>query len=190
MKIERRPSAALLPAPVVLVTVATDDGRANLLTIAWAGTVCSTPPMLSIAVRPTRYSYLPLATAREFVVNIPRVDQIEQVDRAGVLSGAEHDKFRELGLTPVPASVVRPPLVQECPINLECQVQHQLSLGVHDLFIAEIVAVHYDEELLDAHGRVKTSELRPLTYMEGEYWSLGERLGAYGRAHEAAARNR
>jgi flavin reductase (DIM6/NTAB) family NADH-FMN oxidoreductase RutF len=190
MKIERRPSAALLPAPVVLVTVATDDGRANLLTIAWAGTVCSTPPMLSIAVRPTRYSYLPLATAREFVVNVPRADQIEKVDLAGVLSGAEYDKFQETGFTPAPASVVRPPLVQECPINLECQVQHQLSLGTHDLFIAEVVAVHYDEELLDAHGRVKTGELQPLAYMEGEYWSMGQRLAPYGGAHETAPRNR
>jgi flavin reductase (DIM6/NTAB) family NADH-FMN oxidoreductase RutF len=189
MKIERRPSSALLPAPVVLVTVADSDGRANLLTIAWAGTVCSTPPMLSIAIRPTRYSHKMATEAREFVVNIPRTSQLAQVDLAGVWSGIEHDKFKELGFTPAPATKVAPPLIQECPINLECQVQHQLSLGAHDLFIAEIVAAHYDEELLDSHGRVKTGEIDALAYLEGEYWSLGERLGSYGRA-QAAPENR
>jgi flavin reductase (DIM6/NTAB) family NADH-FMN oxidoreductase RutF len=185
MKIERKPSTALLPAPVVLVTVADESGAANMLTIAWAGTVCSDPPMLSVAIRPTRYSYGLAARAREFVVNIPRASQLEQVDLAGVWSGVEHDKFTELGLTPTPASRVAPPLIQECPINLECQVYHQLSLGAHDLFIAEIVAVHYDEELLDPRGRLQTSRLEPLAYMEGEYWSLGHRLGAYGQTLKA-----
>ena len=188
MKIERKPSTALLPTPVVLVTVADDEGKANMLTIAWVGVVCSLPPMLSVAIRPTRYSHRMATRAREFVVNIPRASQLEQVDLAGVWSGAEHDKFRELGLTPVPATHVAAPLIQECPINMECQVQHQLSLGAHDLFIAEIVAVHYDEELLDSRGHLQTAKLDALAFVEGEYWSLGERIGSYGRAHQAGPR--
>ena len=185
MKIERKPSTGLLPTPVVLVTVADDEGGANMLTIAWIGTVCSSPPMLSVAIRPTRYSHRLAERAREFVVNIPRASQLEQVDLAGVWSGAEHDKFRELGFTPAPAKHVTPPLIQECPINLECQVRHQLSLGAHDLFIAEIVAAHYDEELLDSRGRMKTATLDAMAYVEGEYWSLGDRLGTYGYAQKA-----
>ncbi len=115
--------------------------------------------MLSVAIRPTRHSHRLVNAAREFVVNIPRAEQLEQVDLAGTWSGAEHDKFAELGLTARPAKAVDAPLIEECPINIECVVRHQLSLGAHDLYIAEIVAVQYDEDVLDAHGRVKTDKL-------------------------------
>jgi len=185
MKIERKPSTALLPTPVVLVTVADGDNGANMLTIAWVGVACSAPPMVSVAIRPTRYSYRLVTQAREFVVNIPRASLLENVDLAGVWSGAEHDKFRELGLTPSPAGHVTAPLIKECPINLECRVEHQLSLGAHDLFIAEIVAVHYDEEVLDSRGRLKTKDLDALAFVGGEYWSLAERVGTYGFAQKA-----
>jgi flavin reductase (DIM6/NTAB) family NADH-FMN oxidoreductase RutF len=189
MKVERRPSTALLPTPVVLVSVAGDDTAGNLLTIAWVGTVCSRPPMLSIAVRPTRFSHRLLTRARDFVVNIPRVTQVEAVDLAGVWSGAEHDKFAELGFTPAPASKVTAPLIQECPVNIECLVRHQLDLGAHDLFIADVVATHYDEEVLDGRGRLNPAKLEAMAYVEGEYWSLGERLGVYGYAQKARRRD-
>ena len=186
MKIERKPSTALLPTPVVLLSVA---GRgmetANLITLAWVGTVCSAPPMLSVAIRPTRHSHGLVNAAREFVVNIPRAGQVAAVDLAGVWSGTEHDKFKELGLTARPAKHVAAPLVEECPINMECVVRHQLSLGAHDLYIAEIVATHYDEDVLDSRGRLQTSALEALAYADGEYWSLGERLGSYGQAAKA-----
>ena len=114
--------------------------------------------------------------AREFVVNVPRAEQLEQVDLAGVWSGAEHDKFEELGLTARPASAVDAPLIEECPINIECVVRHQLALGAHDLYIAEIVAVQYDEDVLDAHGRVQTRKLTPDRLRRG-------RVLVAGRAH-------
>jgi flavin reductase (DIM6/NTAB) family NADH-FMN oxidoreductase RutF len=180
MKIERRPSTALLPNPVVLVSASAGAGAGNFLTIAWVGTVCSSPPMLSVAIRPSRYSHDLVSREREFVVNIPSVDQLEGVDIAGVWSGREHDKFAELGFTPLPASKVGASLIAECPINLECVVRHQLGLGVHDLFIAEIVAAHYDEELLDTRGRLKPKDVHPITLVNNEYWSLGERIGLYG----------
>jgi len=185
MKIERKPSTALLPTPVVLVSVGVEGGAANLLTIAWVGTVCSTPPMLSVAVRPNRYSYGLLNAARAFVVNIPSADLVEKVDLAGVWSGAEHDKFAELGLTPQPASKIDAPLIAECPINIECVVRHQLDLGVHELFIAEIVAVHYDEELLDSRGRLRSRAVSALAFVDGDYYTLGERVGTYGYAQKA-----
>jgi len=185
MKRERKPTTALLPSPVVLVSVAGEDRTANVLTIAWAGTVCSSPPMLSIAVRPSRYSYRLLTAARDFVVNIPPAELVETVDLAGVWSGIEHDKFGELGFTATPASKVTAPLIEECPINLECAVRHQLDLGVHDLFIAEIVAVHYDEELLDSRGRLRTRAVSALALVDGDYYTLGERVGTYGYSRRA-----
>ena len=187
MKIERKPSTALLPTPVVLLSVAGHGKqKPNMITLAWVGTVCSSPPMLSVAVRPSRHSHGLINAAREFVVNIPRAGQLRQVDLAGVWSGAEHDKFEELGFTARPANLVAAPLIEECPINIECVVRHQLALGAHDLYIAEIVATQYDEELLDSRGRLKTAELGAMAYVDGEYWSLGERLGVYGGAAKAA----
>jgi len=189
MKIERKPSTALLPTPVVLLSVAGHGKeKANIITLAWVGTVCSEPPMLSVAIRPSRHSHGLVNAAREFVVNIPRADQVVAVDLAGTCSGAEHDKFAELGFTARPAKHVAAPLIEECPINIECVVRHQLALGAHDLYLAEIVAVHYDEELIDSRGRLKTAELDAMAYVDGEYWSLGERLGSYGQAAKAAGR--
>ncbi|HTX68517.1 MAG TPA: flavin reductase family protein [Thermoleophilia bacterium] len=189
MKIARKPSTALLPAPVVLLSVAGNGKeKPNIITLAWAGTVCSDPPMLSVAIRPTRHSHQLVDAAREFVVNVPRAEQLTEVDLAGMWSGAEHDKFQELGLTATPAGSVAAPLIEECPINIECVVRHQLALGAHDLYIAEIVAVQYDEDVLDARGRVQTSKLSPIAYAEGEYWSLGERIGTYGGAAKASGR--
>lgn len=183
MKIERKPSTALLPTPVVLLSVAGHGKeQANIITLAWVGTVCSDPPMLSVAIRPSRHSHHLVNAAREFVVNVPRVEQLEAVDTAGVWSGAEHDKFEELGLTATPAARVAAPLIEECPINIECVVRHQMSLGAHDLYIAEIIAVQYDEDVLDARGRVQSGKLAPIAYVEGEYWSLGEQIGSHGRA--------
>ncbi|HEY5388411.1 MAG TPA: flavin reductase family protein [Thermoleophilia bacterium] len=186
MKIERKPSTALLPTPVVLLSVAGHGKeKANIITLAWVGTVCSSPPMLSVAIRPSRHSHGLVNAAREFVVNIPRAGQVAAVDLAGVWSGAEHDKFKELGFTARPATLVAAPLIEECPINIECVVRHQLALGAHDVYLAEIVATHYDEALLDSHGRLKTAELDAMAYVDGEYWSLGERLGSYGQAAKA-----
>jgi flavin reductase (DIM6/NTAB) family NADH-FMN oxidoreductase RutF len=181
MKVTRKPSTSLLPTPVVLLSVSGGDGQPNMITLAWVGVVCSQPPMISAAIRPSRHSHGLVNAAREFVVNIPRAGQLAQVDAAGVISGRDHDKFEELGFTAAPASQVAAPLIAECPVNIECVVRHQLLLGVHDLFIAEVVAVQYDEEVTDARGRLDVAALDAFAYAEGEYWSLGERLGGYGQ---------
>lgn len=185
MKIKHKPSTALLPTPVVLLSVAGKGETPNIITIAWVGTVCSSPPMLSVAIRPSRYSYGLVNAARDFVVNIPRADQVAQVDRAGVCSGGEHDKFKELGFTAQPSEYVSAPLIAECPVNIECVVRHQLALGAHDLYIAEIVSVQYDDDLLNERGHLRTERLAAMAYVDGEYWSLGERLGSHGQASKA-----
>lgn len=185
MKIERKPSTALMPTPVVLLSVAGEAETPNIITLAWAGTVCSAPPMLSVAIRPSRYSHELVNMAREFVVNVPRVSQAEVVDLAGVWSGRDHDKFAELGLTALPAKQVAAPLIAECPVNIECVVRHQLALGAHDLFIAEIVATHYDEDVLDSRGNVLSEKVDALAFAERAYWSLGEVVGTYGQLAKA-----
>jgi flavin reductase (DIM6/NTAB) family NADH-FMN oxidoreductase RutF len=142
--------------------------------------VNSTPPMIGIAVRMSRHSYPLLCAAREFVVNIPRAAAVAQVDVAGVLSGDELNKFDEIGFTAIPASQVGAPLIAECPINLECVVRHQLALGTHELFIGEIVASHFDEEVLDGRGHFLPSAEIGIALHGFEYWSLGQKLGSYG----------
>jgi len=179
MKIERAPATVLAPVPAVLVTVAGGD-KGNIITIAWVGTVCSTPPMVSISVRPSRYSHELLCENREFVVNMPRASQVEPVDYCGVVSGRDVDKWQATGFTPLPATKVGAPLIAECPVNLECVVRHQLTLGAHDLFIGEIVATHFDEEVLDSRGHPDNAALEALAYNNGDYWSLGEKVGSYG----------
>ena len=180
MKIQRRPSTFLLPVPAALITVAAPEGPGNIITLAWVGTVCSAPPMLSIAVRPSRYSYELLRQRNEFVVNVPRADQVELVDRCGVVSGRERDKFALTGFHPLPAAIVGAPLIDECPVNLECVTRHRLSLGAHDLFIGEIVAAHFSDDVVDGRGRLDASRLNALAYVDGEYWSLGVKVGSYG----------
>jgi flavin reductase (DIM6/NTAB) family NADH-FMN oxidoreductase RutF len=181
MKIQRRPSNVLLPVPLVMVSVAGVDGGApNIVTLAWAGNVCSAPPMLSISVRPSRHSYGLLQRSHEFVVNVPRRSQAREVDLCGNASGRDTDKFAACGFHAVSGERVAAPLIEECPINIECVTRHRLSLGAHDLFIGEILAVHFDEEVLDSRGRLQAAKVDPLAYLNGEYWSLGERVGSYG----------
>jgi flavin reductase (DIM6/NTAB) family NADH-FMN oxidoreductase RutF len=172
----------LFPTPAVMVSCASEGMAPNIITIAWAGVVCSEPPILSIAVRPGRHSHGLISTSGEFVVNIPRESQLQQLDYCGVTSGRNVDKFKELGLTPVPGSQVGAPLIKECPVNLECRVIDCKRLGVHDLFLGEIVAVHMDEEVMNDKGVIDIGQLRPIAYcpQASQYWSLKEAIGTYG----------
>ena len=180
MKIQRRPATVLLPVPAVMVSIADGPRKANIITLAWAGTVCSAPPMVGIAVRPSRYSYELLQRTHDFVVNIPRAAQVEATDYCGQVSGREVDKFKACGFHRLPATRVSSPLIEECPVNLECVTRHRLSLGGHDLFVGEIVAVHYDDDVVDSRGRLVPAKLDAFAYVHGDYWTLGEKIGTYG----------
>ncbi|HOP40312.1 MAG TPA: flavin reductase family protein, partial [Geobacteraceae bacterium] len=144
----------LFPTPTAMVSCVAEDGATNIITLAWVGVVCSDPPVVSISIRPGRYSYDLIKKSGEFVVNIPREEQIRELDFCGVASGRDVDKFKELGFTPVPGSQVAAPLIRECPVNLECRVIDIKSLGAHDLFLGEIVAAHMDEEVMNEKGTV------------------------------------
>lgn len=185
-KRQLRVSAALQPVPAVLVTCADAQGRANIITLAWTGVACSVPPMVSIAVRPERFSHSLIEESKEFVVNVPSTDLVWAVDYCGTRSGRSEDKFAGAGLTAVPASRVKAPLIAECPINMECVVRHVLSLGSHDLFVGEVVALHADERVLDESGAISAAKVRPLAYAPIDYWSLGDKLATHGYSRKAA----
>jgi flavin reductase (DIM6/NTAB) family NADH-FMN oxidoreductase RutF len=136
--------------------------------------------MLSISVRPSRHSYDLLQHSHEFVVNIPRAAQVREVDLCGNVSGRDTDKFAACGFHAVPAARVAAPLIEECPINIECVTRHRLSLGAHDLFIGEILAVHFDDDVLDSRGRLQPAKVDALAYVHGDYWTLGAKVGSYG----------
>ena len=172
-------STQLAPVPAVLVGCGT-EGAFNLITIAWAGTVCSKPPMLSISVRPERYSHGLIRASGEFTVNLPTAEQIFVTDYCGVVSGKDVDKFKETKLTPLAGSQVSAPLVAECPLGLECKVTQTLELGSHTLFLAEIVAVQVSEEFVTADGRLALEKAGLAAYAHGHYFELGKAIGHFG----------
>jgi flavin reductase (DIM6/NTAB) family NADH-FMN oxidoreductase RutF len=178
-KAVKKPFVALRPVPVVLVSCGRGE-QANVITIAWTGILCSSPPQVGIGVRPSRYSHGLIEGTGEFVINIPGEDLLDEVEYCGFVSGREADKFAARGLTPAPGSAVQTPIVAECPINIECRLSHTLSLGSHDLFVGEVVAVQVSQEVLDEQGRVDNGKLKPILFTGDEYWGLGSLLGRYG----------
>ncbi len=182
MKKIGKPATDLIPTPVVLVTTQGREGPPNIVTLAWVGVVSSDPPLVGIGVRPERHSYRLLRETWEFCVNIPHRDMVREVDVCGVVSGKDTDKFSLTGLEAEKASKVHPPLIRQCPINLECRVIRTLDLGSHTLFIGRVLTVHHDEAILDDRGRVSLSRLTPLAYCPGvhDYRALGEKVGWYG----------
>ena len=176
-----KPGNVLSPLPVVLVSCGgVPDCKPNIITIAWTGSVCSDPPMLSISVRPERYSYDIINTSQEFVVNVPSRRQVRAVDWCGMISGRKVDKFEGSGLTPAEALQVSCPIILECPINIECRVRESLHLGTHTMFVAEVVAVQIFSSLLDTKGRFRLEKAGLLAYGLGQYFSLGAVVGRFG----------
>jgi Conserved protein/domain typically associated with flavoprotein oxygenases, DIM6/NTAB family len=181
MKKMKEPSTALLPVPTVLVTSYLEGDRPNIITIAWTGILNSEPPVVYISVRPqNRHSHRLIKESGEFVINIPSSDQARLVDYCGTVSGKDTDKFEQTGLTPVPASRVKVPLIAECPVNIECRVRQVLPLGSHDVFMADVLAVHYNEEALDEKGRPDVNKISPYAYCLGEYRLMADKLGSHG----------
>jgi flavin reductase (DIM6/NTAB) family NADH-FMN oxidoreductase RutF len=178
-KVVKQPFVALRPVPTVLVSCGHGE-RANIITIAWTGILCSDPPQVGIGVRPSRHSHGLIQETGEFVVNVPGEELLDEVEHCGFISGREEDKFAAPGLTPTPGSAVQTPIITECPINIECRLTHTLSLGSHDLFIGQVVAVQLNQEVLDERGRVDNSKLNPILFTGNEYWGLGNFLGRYG----------
>ena len=170
----------LYPVPAVMVTVADREGNSNILTIAWAGTICSSPPMVSISVRPERYSYEMIKETGEFVINLTTEKLAWATDFCGVRSGRDTDKWKETGLTPEKAQAVSVPLIKESPVNLECRVIKAEQLGSHDMFLAKVVGVTIDNQYMDDRGKFNLNASGLTAYSHGEYFELGKKLGSFG----------
>ena len=178
-KVTIKPSTHLYPVPAVMVTCGPLE-KPNIVTLAWVGTVCSDPPMVGISIRPSRYSHGLIKGSGEFAVNLPTADLLRATDYCGTVSGRTVDKFATTGLTPLPAKAIATAIIAECPVNLECEVRQVVTLGSHDLFLGEIVAVQVDEAVLDDKQTIDLPKAKPLAFGALRYWSLGELLGTYG----------
>lgn len=180
-KKEFKGSVILNPVPVVLITSKNKAGEENVFTVAWTGTVNTKPPMLSISVRPERLSYKYIKESLEFVVNIPTTSLVKAVDYCGVKSGTKHNKISEMGFTMAESSFVSPGYIAECPVNIECKVKSIIKLGSHDLFLAEVVASHINEDLIDSTGKIRLDSASLLSYCHGEYFPIKkDPIGSFG----------
>jgi len=170
------------PSPAALVTSAAEDGTPNIIVLGECFNISiSHPVVVGLAIMPSRYSYELIQKAGEFGVNFPTADLVEVVDRCGSVSGREvGDKFAHVGLTPFPATKIKAPLIEECPVNLECRLIDIIKAGDHDLFRGEVVAEHVDETCLDDDGNIAVESLNPLCYVLGQYWTTGRYLGQHG----------
>ena len=175
-----KPGNMLYPLPAGMVSCQRPGEKPNIITLAWTGTICSSPAMVSISVRPERYSYGIIRETGEFVINLTTEKLVRATDWCGVRSGRDFDKFKEMGLTPGRSAHVAAPLIEESPVNLECRTTQVLELGSHHMFVAEIVGVDVDEQYLDENGKFRLNEAGPMVYSHGEYFGLGEKLGSFG----------
>lgn len=171
--------ALLAPLPPVMVSCGTLD-KPNVLTVAWTGILNTAPPKTYISLRPTRYSYDIIKKSGEFVINLTTAELIWAADFCGVRSGRENDKFALTGLTPEKASQVACPMIAQSPVSIECRVAEVVSLGSHDMFIADIVAVNIDGRYIDKDGKLHLDKCSLAAFAHGEYFELGKKIGTFG----------
>lgn len=169
------------PLPAVMVSTADKSGKSNILTIAWTGTICTNPAMVYISVRPERYSYHMLKESGEFVINLTTEQLAKATDYCGVRSGKNVDKWKEANLTPAKAEKLQyAPVIEECPVNIECKVTEVKELGSHHMFLAEVLAVQIDEQYLNEKNKFELNKTGLMVYSHGEYLSLGKKIGTFG----------
>ena len=176
-----KPGTMLNPVPVVMVSCGTFAEKMNIITVAWAGTICSDPPMLSISVRKERFSYQMIKDKGKFVVNLVTTKLVQVADWCGVKSGRDFDKFAVTGLTAVKAESSDCPVIAQSPINIECTVKEVIPLGSHDMFLANIDAIDVADNLIDSStGALKLYKAGLAIYSHGFYYQTGELIGRFG----------
>ena len=180
MKETWKPGNMLYPLPAVMVSVTDGQGNDNIITVAWTGTICTNPPMVYISVRPSRYSYEMLKKTGECVINLTTEELAFATDYCGVRSGRDVDKFKEAHLTKEPAQFVKAPMIKESPVSIECRVTEVKELGSHYMFLAEVLAVHAQQEYIDKNNKFQLNKAKPIVYSHGEYLGTGKSLGTFG----------
>lgn len=181
MKQQWKPGTMVYPLPAVLVSCGDYEGVSNLLTVAWTGTICTNPAMLYISVRPERYSHELITKTMEFTINLTTAPMARATDWCGVRSGRDYDKWAESGLTPEPGVMVSCPSIVESPLSIECRVKQIMSLGSHDMFIADVLDVLADGQYINPDtGAFDLAAAGLMAYSHGAYYELGEKLGGFG----------
>jgi len=189
-KVEWKPGTLVYPVPAALISCGSKENTQNLITISWTGTVNTNPPMLYISIRPERHSYDIIKNEMEFVLNLTTKDMAFATDWCGVKSGKDVNKFKEVNLHPIPASIVKCPMVKEAPINIECKVKQIVPLGSHDMLIAEIVKIHADEKFIDKEtDTFDMQKAKLIAYSHGFYYELGNKIGKFGFSVKKKKRN-
>ena len=177
-----KPGNMLYPLPAVLVSCGDREGKINLMTAAWTGTVCSDPPMVYVSVRKERFSHHMIQETGEYVINLTTEELARATDFCGVRSGKDMDKFKEMHLTPAFGELKYAPMIVESPVSIECRVKNVMELGSHDMFVAEVTAVYVDERYMDEKGTFHLEKAHPLVYSHGQYYGVGKHLGSFGYA--------
>lgn len=188
-----RAANLLNPLPVVLVSATDRNGKSNVMTAAWAGTICSDPVMVSVSIRKSRFTHSIISNTKEFVINLPNEDLALYTDYVGIYSGKKIDKFNLSGkykVTPIKSNKVKAVTIDECPIALECKVKKILELGSHDMFIAEVVSCSVDEKYINKDNKLDFKKANLISYCHGEYYTLGKKLGKFGYSSSKKERNR
>ncbi len=175
-----KPGNMLYPVPAVMVSCGREGQRPNIITVAWAGTICSDPAMVSISVRKSRFSHSIIKDTGEFVINLVNRPLVRATDYCGVRSGRDMDKFKEMHLTAQPSRYIKAPGIAESPVNIECRVIEVKELGSHDMFLAQVVGVTIDNQYMDTKGKFNLNASGLVSYSHGEYFELGKRLGSFG----------
>lgn len=189
-KIIWKPGTMIYPLPAVMVSCGAGPEEYNIITISWTGTICTDPPMCYISVRPQRHSYQIIKKNSEYVINLTTKKLAYATDWCGVKSGSKHRKFEEMGLTPVAASMVKAPMIDECPVNIECIVKEITELGSHHMFISEVVAVHADEQYINPEsGLFRLNDSNLVSYSHGKYYETGPVIGKFGFSVEKKRKN-
>lgn len=180
-KVSFKPGTMIYPLPAVMVSCGETPEEYNIITIGWVGTICSEPPMCYISVRKSRLSHEIISKTKSFVINLTTKELAKATDWCGVKSGRDFDKFKEMKLTPIKASVVNAPIIIESPLNIECEVVEIKELGSHDMFIAKVVNINADEKLINPKtNSFELEKANLLTYSHGKYYTIGEKLGFFG----------
>ena len=179
-KIKWKGGALIAPVPPAMISCMGKDGKPNILTIAWTGILCTHPPKTYISVRPARHSYPLIKESGEFVINLTTKELTRAADFCGMKTGKKVDKFAKCELTKVKGTQVDAPMIDECPVSIECKVTDIIPLGSHDMFMADIVAVNVDEALFDKDDKMRLDKANLVAYAHGEYFELGKRIGKFG----------
>jgi flavin reductase (DIM6/NTAB) family NADH-FMN oxidoreductase RutF len=190
-RIDFKPGTMIFPLPAVMVSCGENPQEHNIITIAWTGTVSSDPPMCYISVRPGRHSYEIIKRTGEFVINLTTENLARATVWCGCRSGSKFNKWKEMNLTPGEAKIVKAPIILEAPVNIECKVKQIIELGVHHMFLAEVVNVRADEKYLDPEsGKFDLAGANPLVFNHGAYYKLGKKIGKFGFSVEKKRKNK